>query len=66
MSKAASSFRRTDVKRAVQAVESAGVKIGRIELEKGKIIIFPDSAALEEPPEEDGPPNSFDQVLGTR
>jgi len=41
MSKAASSFRRTDVKRAVQAVESAGVKIGRIELEKGKIVIFP-------------------------
>jgi hypothetical protein len=60
MSKAASNFRRTDVKRAVQAVESAGVKIGRIELERGKIVIFPDGAA----PEQDTRPNTFDQVLG--
>jgi hypothetical protein len=43
MSGAASNFRRTDVKRAVQAVESAGVKIERIELEKGKIVIFPNN-----------------------
>jgi hypothetical protein len=58
MSKAASSFRRTDVKRAIQAVESAGVNIGRIELEKGKITIFPDS----DKPAEDRP-NSFDEIL---
>jgi hypothetical protein len=41
MSKAASHFRKTDVKRAVQAVEGAGVKIGRIELDGGKIVIIP-------------------------
>jgi hypothetical protein len=58
MSKAASSFRRTDVKRAIQAFESAGLNIGRIELEKGKITIFPDS----DNPAEDRP-NSFDEIL---
>jgi hypothetical protein len=47
MSKAPSNFRQTDVKRAVQAVESAGVKIARIELAGGKITIVPAPALAE-------------------
>jgi hypothetical protein len=47
MSKAASNFRRTDVKRAIQAVESAGLKVGRVELQAGKVILFPKT---DEPP----------------
>jgi hypothetical protein len=54
MSKAVSSFRRTDVKRAIQAFKSAGVNIGRIELERDKITIFPNT---DEPAEDR--PNSF-------
>lgn len=42
MSKAASNFRMTDVKRAIKAAESAGFNVGRIELQGGKIILFPD------------------------
>jgi hypothetical protein len=45
MSKAASNFRRTDVKRAIQAVESAGLKVSRVELQGGKVILFPDNGA---------------------
>jgi hypothetical protein len=41
MSKQQSNFRETDVKRAVRAVTNAGLKIGRVELQKGKIIIIP-------------------------
>jgi biotin operon repressor len=44
MSKAASNFRRTDVKRAIQAVESAGLKVERVELKGGKIILFPEKS----------------------
>lgn len=45
MSTGRSNFRETDVKRAVRAVESAGMKIARVELEKGKIVIVPDNGA---------------------
>jgi hypothetical protein len=45
MSKAASHFRENDVKRLVRSVERAGVKIGRVELEGGKVILFPDNGS---------------------
>jgi hypothetical protein len=47
MSRAASNFRENDVKRLVRSVERAGVKIGRVELEGGKVILFPKT---DEPP----------------
>jgi hypothetical protein len=46
MSYAPSNFRRTDVKRAVQAVQAAGLKVARVELHGGKVLIIP--------PDEDG------------
>jgi hypothetical protein len=45
MSKGPSTFRVTDVRRAVKATESAGLKVGRIELSPGKIIIVPANGA---------------------
>jgi hypothetical protein len=47
MSKAASHFRENDVKRLVRSVERAGVKIGRVELQAGRVILFPKT---DEPP----------------
>ena len=46
MSKAASTFRKSDVKRAIQAVESAGMTVRRVEIDTaGKIILVPDDGA---------------------
>ena len=41
MSAYPSNFRRNDVKRAVQAVQSAGLKVARVELDGGKVLIIP-------------------------
>jgi len=41
MSKGPSSFRVTDVRRAIQTTESAGLKVARIELSPGTITIIP-------------------------
>lgn len=42
MSSRPSTFRETDVKRAVKAVRAAGVEIARVEIEKdGRIIVVP-------------------------
>jgi len=49
MSKRQSTFRVTDVRRAVQATESAGLKVARIELLPGKIIIIPSNGNAAEP-----------------
>ena len=54
-----SNFRRTDVKRAVQAVRSAGLKVARVELDGGKVTIIP--AGNEELPDDSN--NSFDKIL---
>jgi hypothetical protein len=56
-------FRVTDVRRAVEAVESAGHHIRRVRIETdGSIVIEPGEPADEK---DKGPPNSFDQVLGS-
>jgi hypothetical protein len=45
MSKGPSTFRQTDVKRAIRAAESAGKKVDRVEIDRdGKIVVlFPDN-----------------------
>jgi hypothetical protein len=63
MSQGPSTFRLTDVKRAVQACRNAGLTIGRVEVDReGKIVIVPGNA--EPVASDDGRPNSFDKVLG--
>jgi hypothetical protein len=44
MSSAPSSFRKNDVKRMVEALRTAGVKLGRIELCGNKIALIPSGA----------------------
>jgi hypothetical protein len=41
MSAKPSNFRKTDLKRGMEAVRAAGLKVGRIELAAGKITIIP-------------------------
>jgi hypothetical protein len=53
VSKAPSNFRETDVKRAIRAATSAGVKIGHIELRGGKVVLVPAADADAEESAED-------------
>jgi hypothetical protein len=60
MSAYPSNFRRNDVKRAVQAVQAAGLKVARVELHGGKVLIIPadgDSAEIADST------NSFDKIM---
>jgi hypothetical protein len=41
MSSQPSSFRRTDIKRAVQAMQAAGLGVARVELPRGTVLIIP-------------------------
>jgi hypothetical protein len=59
MSSQPSTFRRTDVKLAVQAMQAAGLKVGRVELQGGKVSIIP---AGDEEVADDGN-NSFDKII---
>jgi hypothetical protein len=59
MSSQPSNFRRNDVKRAVQAVQAAGLKVGRVELHGGKVLIIP--AGDEEVADDSN--NSFDKIM---
>lgn len=43
MSKRPSNFRKSDIKRGVQALEMAGHKVARVEVEAGKIILIIDN-----------------------
>jgi hypothetical protein len=61
MSSLPSNFRRTDVKRAVQAMQAAGLKVARVELHGGKVLIIPaddESAGVAEDSN-----NSFDRIM---
>jgi hypothetical protein len=64
MSKAASHFRENDVKRLVRSVERAGVKIGRVELQGGKVVLSLKMARPRQGPSQkirsDGEPCAFD------
>lgn len=54
MSKGAATFRKANVKRVIEAAESAGMKIGRVEIDKdGKIALIADNGttSLEAAPE---------------
>jgi len=62
MSYSPSNFRRTDVKRAIQAAQAAGIKIRRVELEGGKVSIIPADDESVEP----GSNNSFDKIMRTK
>ena len=54
-------FRRTEVTRAVKAVEAAGKSVARVEVDtEGKIIIIPGE------PTKDAPEGDLDQWLGKR
>ena len=39
MTKAFPTFRKVDVKRAIEAVMAGGIAIGRVEIEAGKIVV---------------------------
>ena len=41
MSSQPSNFRRTDIKRAVQAMQAAGLRVARVELRRGTVLIIP-------------------------
>jgi hypothetical protein len=61
MSSRPSNFRRTDAKRAVQAVQAAGLRVARVELRGGTVLIIPadeDSGAAD-----DDSDNSFDKIM---
>jgi hypothetical protein len=60
MSTCPSNFRRTDVKRAVQAVQEAGLKVARVELHGSKVLIIP---ADDESAVADDSNNSFDKLM---
>ena len=60
MSKTKTTFRKSDVKRAILAAEAAGMKVARVEVDKvGKISLFPDKGEAN-----DGLETEWDEVLG--
>jgi hypothetical protein len=61
MSSQPSNFRRTDVKRAVQAMQAAGPKVGHVELPGGTIRISP--ANDKDDGGDDDSNNSFDKIM---
>ena len=63
MSYSPSNFRRTDVKRAIQAAQAAGIKIRRVQLEGGKVSIIP---ADDESEISNDSNNSFDKIMRTK
>jgi biotin operon repressor len=64
MSYSPSNFRRTDVNRAVQAMQAAGLKIARVELDGGRVTIIP--ADDESEAVADDSNNSFDKIMRTK
>jgi hypothetical protein len=45
MSRGPATYRKSDLKRGIKALESAGLKLGRVEIQPGKIILFPANGA---------------------
>jgi hypothetical protein len=44
MSRGAQSFRQGDITKAIKGVVKAGMNVGRVEIENGKIIVFAGNA----------------------
>jgi len=61
MSACPSNFRRNDVKRAVQAVQAAGLKVARVELHGAKVLIIPAGDESAEIAHDSN--NSWDKIL---
>ena len=63
MPRAKCKFTQTDIKRGIKAIESAGLKVGRVEIQEGKIILFPqdDKVKADQITENSG--NPWDEVL---
>ena len=59
MARRAAAFKQTDVTRAVKGALDGGMKIGRVEIAEGKIVIIAPSSAPE-------PQNDMDAWLGRR
>ena len=56
-----SNFRRTDIRRAVQAMQAAGLRVARVKLRRGTVLIIPaeeDGGAAD-----DDSNNSFDKIV---
>jgi|BarGraIncu00222A_1022003.scaffolds.fasta_scaffold484163_2 hypothetical protein len=52
MSRGAQSFKQGDITKALKAAEKAGFRVGRFEIEPGKIVVFAgDTKILEAKPE---------------
>ena len=64
MSKGKQAFKETDVARAHRATQRANIKNYTLRLTRDALEIR--VGEQESPPDGDGRPNSFDQVLGTR
>jgi hypothetical protein len=45
MSKGPCTFRKSDIKRGVEALKSVGIAVARIEVQAGKVIFFPHNGA---------------------
>jgi hypothetical protein len=60
MSSQPSNFRRTDIKRAVQAMQAAGLRVARVKLRRGTVLIIP---AEEDGGAADDSNNSFDKIM---
>jgi hypothetical protein len=58
MSRSAHSFKQTDVTKAIKGAVKAGFKVGRFEIEEGKIVIFAGDAEAKGEPE----PNEWDGI----
>jgi hypothetical protein len=55
-------FRETDLKRAIKGARAAGMEVGRIEIEDGKITVVPEKPNIGASVE--ARTNPWDEVLG--
>jgi hypothetical protein len=61
MSRGAQSFKQGDVTKAIKGVVKAGVNVGRVEIDNGKIIVFAGGSDRDDP-KIDSDVNEWDAV----